>query len=848
MTERKTPIAIRSFPKNLPNRKLKAVLRGQQSRQQTILAKPYGSKLFHSFASLWLRIFKQKRHRQQLLNSTSKLLHSKQKPTEKIHTQPPKTKPPIWLSLIRFILFPFINPWGRALTALVLLIGLIGLAYVVKDLPSPRRLTAKENYAVSTQIFDRNGTLLYEIFGDENRIPIELKSLPAHVGQATIAIEDKNFYRHPGFDIEGIARAVITNLKGGRVEGGSTITQQLVKNALLTPEKSLKRKIKEAVLSVMTEVLYSKNEILEMYLNYISYGGTSVGIEAASRKYFDKSAKDLTLAEASLLAGLPQAPSTYSPFGSEPERAKLRQAEVLRRMVEEGYITAAEAEKARSDVLQYALSKTDIQAPHFVFYVRDLLYQKYGEETVERGGLRVYTTLDLELQKMAQASVSAEVASLTRMRVGNGAAMITKPNTGEILAMVGSRDYFDTAHDGQVNVTIALRQPGSSVKPLMYVTTFEDKTLNPGTVLLDVPTCFAVPGQKDYCPKNYGGDFKGPVSVRQSLGNSLNITAVKALTTVGVTRFMQLANKMGITTWTKPENYGLSLTLGGGEVRMIDMAQAFGVLANQGVKVPLTPILKIEDYRGNVLESIDIAARRQTLAYLTENDDESFSDDLERILHRAPAYLVSHIMQDNNARVQAFGSNNKLVIKGQVVSAKTGTTNDMKDNWTVGFTPEFLTIAWVGNNDSAPMSYLTSGVTGAAPIFHNIMTQVLANKEPVWQQKPSDVAQATVCANGFPPELSKDNCSPRYSELFWKESQPSASKAVLQQIWIRPETGLPPAEGESTDGLVLQERMIYQDPTVREYCADCSRQTDEQGRIRYEQYRFNNQTNQSNGQ
>lgn len=848
MTERKPSSVVRSFPKNLPNKRLKAVLSGKRSEQPSQPTHQPSHTIFRSLSNLWLRISKQKKHRQQLLRSAASHLQVQSSKATRNSTPPHHKNTPAWLILARIIFFPFINPWGRALTALVLLVSLIGLAYIIKDLPSPRRLTAKENYAVSTQIFDRNGVLLYEIFGDENRIPVDLESLPAHVGQATIAIEDKNFYRHPGFDVEGIARAVITNLKGGRVEGGSTITQQLVKNALLTPEKSLKRKVKEAFLSVMTEVLYSKNEILEMYLNYISYGGTSVGIEAASRKYFDKSAKDLTLAEASLLAGLPQAPSTYSPFGSEPERAKQRQAEVLRRMVEEGYITATEAEKAKSDVLQYALSKTDIQAPHFVFYVRDLLYQKYGEETVERGGLRVYTTLDLELQKMAQASVSAEVAGLARMRVGNGAAMITKPNTGEILAMVGSRDYFDTAHDGQVNVTIALRQPGSSVKPLMYATTFEDKTLNPGTVLLDVPTCFAVPGQKDYCPKNYGGDFKGPVSVRQSLGNSLNITAVKALTTVGVTRFMQLANRMGISTWTKPENYGLSLTLGGGEVRMIDMAQAFGVLANQGVKVPLTPILKIEDYQGNVLESVDTAKRQQTLAYLTENDDESFSGELERILHRAPAYLISHIMQDNNARVQAFGSNNKLVIKGQVVSAKTGTTNDMKDNWTVGFTPEYLTIAWVGNNDGTSMSYLTSGVTGAAPIFNGIMSQVLANKEPVWQTKPSDVAQANVCASGFPPELTKDSCSPRYNELFWKDSQPSASRAVLQQVWIRPETGLPPAEGESTDGLVLQERMIYQDPTVREYCADCNRQTDDQGKIRYEQYRFTNQTNQSNGQ
>ncbi len=831
-------------PSHLTPRKIKAVLKGSTPietssdghtvfpRATTTALKSNSVPQRLSASKIWGWLVMQKKNRQEKIFNR----HKKQQATKEHSDQRKRRAQPLWLVLVKVIFFPILNPIARALLILVLLCSAIVLTYVIKDLPSPRRLTSTENFAVSTQIFDRNGILLYEIFGDENRTPIKIESLPPYVGQAAIAIEDKNFYQHFGFDVEGIARAIITNLKGEKIEGGSTITQQLVKNALLTPEKSLKRKAKEAVLSVMTEMIYSKQEILEMYLNYISYGGTSVGIESAAKKYFNKNAKDLNLAEASLLAGLPQAPSTYSPFGSEPDRAKKRQAEVLRRMVEEEYITAAEAEKTKSDVLHYALTQTDIQAPHFVFYVKDLLYQKYGEDVVEKGGLRVHTTLDLNLQKMAQASVSAEVAGLKRMRVGNGAAMIVKPNTGEILAMVGSKDYFDTAADGQVNVTIAERQPGSSIKPIMYATTFEDKTLNPGTVLLDIPTCFTVRGQKDYCPKNYSGDFKGPVSVRQSLGNSLNITAVKALTTVGVPRFMQQATKMGITTWKKPENYGLSLTLGGGEVKMIDMTQVFSVLANEGVKVPLTPILKIEDYKGAVMDTIDPEERKRNLTYLTENDDESSKNDLERVMHRAPAYLASHIMQDNTARQQAFGTNNKLVIKGQVVSAKTGTTNDMKDNWTVGFTPEFLVMTWVGNNDGSSMSYLTSGITGAAPIFNSIMSEILKNREPIWQIKPDDVAQAMVCANGFPPDLSKDGCSPRYNELFWKRGQPSLSKMEKQQIWVKADTGLPPAPGESTDGLQLQERIMYQDPITQGYCSDCSRQTDEQGKTKYEQY------------
>ncbi|MGD9129325.1 MAG: PBP1A family penicillin-binding protein [Candidatus Woesebacteria bacterium] len=736
---------------------------------------------------------------------------------------------------LKIIFFPIINPFVRYGLIVVFLIALAVLIYILQDLPSPKRLTSKENFAVSTQIFDRNGTLLYEIFAEENRTPISIEDLPAHVYQAAIAIEDKNFYKHLGFDLEGIARAVKSNMQGKRLEGGSTITQQLVKNALLTPERSVKRKIKEAILAIFTELLYSKEQILEMYLNYIPYGGTAVGIEAAAKQYFDKHAKDLTLEEAALLAGLPQAPSRFSPFGSDPEQAKIRQSDVLRRMAEDGYVTYLEAEKAKSAVLNYALSKTDIRAPHFVFYVRDLLYEKYGVETVEKGGLRVTTTLDLELQNTAQASLSAEIDKIgKRYRLSNGAAMVTKPNTGEILAMIGSRDYFDTANDGQVNVTLAQRQPGSSIKPIMYATTFQEKTLNPGSILLDVPTCFQIPSQKPYCPKNYDGTFKGAVPVRLALGNSLNIPAVKSLKTIGVIKFIEQATKMGITTWTDTSRYGLSLTLGGGEVRMIDMAQAFSVLSNKGVKVALTPILKIEDFRGKLIEELDIGERIEHLNYLNTYDDDRSKDGVQRVMDQAPAYMISHIMQDNKARTAAFGPNSKLVIPGQVVSAKTGTTNNMKDNWTIGFTPEFLTIVWVGNNDNTPMSRIASGVTGAAPIWNNIMSFVLKDQEPIWQEKPSDVGSAHVCVNGMPPQLSDVKCTPKNEELYWKKGKPSKSQMIKKEIWIDPTTGLPPPPGETPDGLVLEERWIYQDPVTSDYCSDCNRQTNEEGQPLYE--------------
>lgn len=749
--------------------------------------------------------------------------------------------------ILQIVFYPLINPYLRYSLVILLILSVGILLYLLKDLPSPHRLTGTENYAVSTQIFDRNGELLYEIFANEHRIPVEIEDLPPHLLEATIAIEDQRFYRHFGVDILGIIRAFNNNLRGRPIEGGSTITQQLVKNALLTKERSIQRKIKEALLAIITELIYNKQEILEMYLNYIPYGGTAVGIEAASEQYFDKSASELSLAEAALLAGLPQAPSVYSPFGSDPQRAANRRREVLRRMVEEDYLSPVEAEKAASETLDLALSKTDIRAPHFVFYVRDLLYEEYGVETVEKGGLRVTTTLDLELQETAQASLSAEIDSLERYKVGNGAAMIVKPNTGEILSMIGSRDYFDKEKEGEVNVTLALRQPGSSIKPIMYATAFQEKLLNPGSVLLDIPTCFKIPNQKDYCPKNYDGSFKGPVTVRRALANSLNIPAVRALKIIGLETFIDRAKKMGITTWTDYSNYGLSLTLGGGEVRMIDMAQTFSILANQGVKVPLNPILKITDYTGEVYEELDVESRKKDLEYLNNYESDGTQGELERVMDRAPAYLVSHIMQDNDARTEAFGPRSELVIPDQIVSAKTGTTNNLKDNWTVGFTPEFLTITWVGNNDGSPMNqYLVSGVTGAAPIFNDIMSFVLQGKEAIWQEKPSDVASATVCVTGMPQSLSGEDCQERDVELFWKESYPSNSKIINKEIWIHPETGLPYSAGEPQDGLQLQSRQVFTDPLTESYCVDCPRATNEEGKVIYEQHTVSNLKKEEN--
>ncbi len=739
----------------------------------------------------------------------------------------------------------FIRRHKRLSAILVIIPALLLLIltlFFLRDLPSPAKLSG-QSFPVSTKILDRHGKLLYEIYSDKNRSPIELKALPAFVSQASVAIEDQHFYTHHGFDFGGITRALTNIIFRRRLQGGSTITQQLVKVTLLSPKRTVSRKIKEAILTIATEIFYSKDQILEMYLNHIPYGGTAYGIEPAAHTYFNKDAKDLTLAEATILAGLPAAPSAYSPFGSHPDRAKQRQLEVLRRMVEDKYITQAQADKAAAEELHYATDSINIKAPHFVFYVKDLLADKYTTQTIERGGLRVTTTLDLDLQEQAQASLSAEIDKLTKYKVGNGAALVTNPKTGEILAMIGSRNYFDATHGGQVNVTIRERQPGSSIKPLNYVTAFETKKLTPASMLLDIPTCFQVAGQPLYCPKNYDGTFRGPVQERFALGNSYNIPAVKTLAINTLSNFIATASAMGISTWTDPSRYGLSLTLGGGEVTMLDMATAYGTLANQGVRVNLQPILKVEDYTGKVWETYDPESSAATVDQLTKDNGDPSSFDaqtqVQRVLHRAPAYLVSHVLLDSNARSSAFGNSPELSIRGQVVSVKTGTTNDLRDNWTIGYTPQYLTAVWVGNNDSKPMNrYLVSGITGAAPIWHDIMSVVLKGKKSLWPEKPDDVTGTNICTvSGLLPDANSP-CPTRF-EYFWKGTIPTTTDTgISRDIWINPATNLPPKEGDSLDGLSTQKHVLLSDPFTTDYCVDCTRGLDEKGQTIFEQYQI----------
>lgn len=712
----------------------------------------------------------------------------------------------IWTFLRRHRLYAF---WLIPLTLI-----LVVYITLLKDLPSPTKLGAYD-IPLTTKIYDRKGVLLFDIYTDQNRSVVPLSEIPKYVQEATIAIEDKEFYHHGGINpIGGILRAVSATILGKQLQGGSTITQQLVKSALLTPQRTISRKLKEIILAYWVEALYSKDKILEMYLNQIPYGGTAWGISAAAEKYFGKSVQELNLAESALLAGLPQAPTLYSPFGNNPELAITRQKEVLGRMVEDGYITASQKDEAMNTPLTFT-KPTNIKAPHFVMYVKEKLVEQFGEQVVERGGLKVYTTLDADLQDYAQATVAAEVAKLKSTNVTNGAALITSPATGEILAMVGSVDYFATPSGG-FNVTTALRQPGSSIKPINYAIGIERKLVTAGTTFLDVPTCFGVVGQPSYCPKNYDGKFHGPVQLRFALGNSFNIPAVKMLYLNTVRDMVASASAFGLTTIQNPDNYGLSLTLGGGEVRMVDMAEAFGIFANGGIKKSLVAIRKVIDRDGKVISE-----------YTDPNLDKEIPSQLlltgPRVLSNETTFIISHILLDNNARTEAFGSNSELVIPGHAVSVKTGTTDDLRDNWTIGYTPAVLVTTWVGNNDNTPMNrYLVSGVTGAAPIWHKLMVRALQGKPDIWPKQPENVVGAQICViSGLlppNPDGSDKGCATRF-EYFIKGTVPTEKENLKQQVLIDKSTGDLAAPGV-TENIEMQEKQIMKDP-ISQYCLDC---------------------------
>jgi len=580
-----------------------------------------------------------------------------------------------------------------------------------KGLPSADKLIERD-VALSTKIYDRTGeTVLYDVHGTEKRTMIDLDDIPQFAKNATITAEDRAFYEHHGFKLTGIIRAAIKNLTKGTLygQGGSTITQQLVKNAILSPEKTYTRKLKELVLSYRIEKEFKKDQILKMYFNEIPYGSTVYGIEAAAQTFFSKKASELSLAEATILAALPKAPTYYSPYGNNKDKLIIRQQYILDEMSALGYITEEDLQVAKEEELNFSPLRDNIIAPHFVMYVKELLAEKYGEEFIQQGGLTVITSLDLDKQKKAEEAIENGMELVSELGGSNGALTAIDPKTGQILAMVGSKNYFDIENDGNFNVAIAKRQPGSSFKPMVYTALLE-KGYTSETILFDLVTNFnpyPEDEEKNYIPHNYDSKERGPVTVRQSLQGSLNIPAVKALYLAGVNNVLNLAEKMGYNTFGDRDRFGLSLVLGGGEVKLLEHVAAYGILAREGIKHPTVVLLKVENKSGIIIEE--------------------YKDEQKRILGAETVRKINNILSDDNARSYVFGTGSNLTLQGRPVCAKTGTTNDYRDAWTIGYTPSLVAGVWVGNNDNTEMARGAGGIKAAAPIWNDFMMAVLGS-------------------------------------------------------------------------------------------------------------------------
>lgn len=585
----------------------------------------------------------------------------------------------------------------------IIFLGLF--AWYSRDLPDPNSLTLRE-IAQSTKIYDRTGEhLLYEISGDQRRTLVELDAIPGFVVQATLTAEDRNFYEHRGVDFRGIARAVMVNIATRRrAQGASTITQQLVKNAILTNEKTYERKMKELILSLALERRYTKDEIMQLYLNEIPYGSMNYGVESAARAYFDKSVQDLTLAEAATLAALPRAPSTYL---NNPDRLLERRNWILRSMQELGHISDNELEQALNEETPVSLRLTGIKAPHFVLWVKEQLELEYGERLVEQGGLVVITTIDLDKQNFAEEAVKNNIETRSEQYGFNNTGLVSMdPKTGEILAMVGSADFFNRDIDGQVNVMLRKLQPGSSIKPLIYAAGFE-RGYTPNTLLWDVNTTFStITGP--YSPRNFDLRERGPISIRASLQGSLNIPAVKMLYLVGVEQGINFLERLGYTTFADRSRFGLAVVLGGGEVIPLEHTSAFATFANDGVKHDPVAVLRVERNNGELL--------------FEHNHREG-----ERIMDPNVARMTNDVMRDDAARAYVFGVGSNLTIPGRQVAAKTGTTNDAKDAWTIGYTPNLVTVVWTGNTRGQVMRRGAGGSTVAAPVWNSYMRNALAS-------------------------------------------------------------------------------------------------------------------------
>jgi len=612
-------------------------------------------------------------------------------------------------SLLRFLSLLF-------LTGVTLFLFLF--IWYAKDLPRPEKFTERQ-IAQSTKIYDRTGeVLLYEIYGEEKREIVSLDNMSKYIKWAVIAAEDAEFYSHFGINIKGIMRSVLNIRPGERVQGGSTIPQQLIRSTFLTNKRTIKRKVREIILSLELSRRYSKEQILEWYLNQIPFGSNAYGVEAASRIFFSKASKDLTLSESATLAAMIQGPSVLSPYGENKDRLLIRKDYVLDRMAEEGFIYQEEAEKAKKDDLVFSKKQQLIKAPHFVMEVQKYLFQKYGEEFLKTKGLRVYTSLDWTLQETAEEILKEGAEKNIAYRAHNASLVAINPQNGQVLAMVGSKDYFaepypkdctpgnDCLFEPDFNVaTMGDRQPGSAFKPFVYATAFK-KGYSDKTIVMDELTDFGIWGGKHYVPQNYDGRFRGPVSLRQGLAQSLNIPSVKVLVDLaGIKDSIKTARDLGITTLNQPLSfYGPSLVLGGGEVKLLDITSAYGVFATGGLKASPTVILKIEDDEKNVIEESKKTPKR--------------------VLEKSTASLISDILSDNKARAPMFGSRSWLFFEDYEVSVKTGTTQDYRDGWTIGYTPKIVVGVWAGNNNNSSMT--KPGVSVSGPIWHKFIEKTIS--------------------------------------------------------------------------------------------------------------------------
>ena len=665
-----------------------------------------------------------------------------------------------------------------------------GYFYVASQLPSPEELEARQTAFVSSKIYDREGHLLHEVTDPHGgrRTYVPFDEISRHLIDATIATEDRNFWHHPGFDPIAIIRAIYYNLSEQRiVSGASTIPQQLARSCLLSPEERAQetagRKIKEVILAAELTRLYSKYTILEIYLNENYYGNLAYGIQAAAETYFGVDAADLTLAQASFLAGLPQSPAIYDPFAGGLDLALSRHEDVLALMVEDGYISPEEAEAAAAEMRDHEFKAPQLDfdtAPHFVVYVRQTVEATFGPEALYRGaGLRIYTTLDSHLQEQAEQTVREGVAALADHDATNGALVALDPTTGHILALVGSADFDDETIDGQVNVALRCRQPGSSIKPLTYVAAFE-RGWTPATLMWDLRTEFPDGANPPYVPVNYDGEYHGPMLLRKALANSYNVPAVEALQFVGVDGLLEMAARLGVESLAHPElycpeypydwppAYGLALTLGGGEVKLLEMTGAFAAFANGGMHVPPSPILRIEDSRGNVLLDNSVPTG-------------------ERVISPQHAYLITSILSDAEARSIEFGRSSILELS-RPAAAKTGTTDDFRDALIIGYTPDLVTGVWVGNSDNSPMVNLP-GSRGAGPLWHDFMEAAHADLPVRDFVRPPGIVEYEICANsGARPT---EYCPHRQREVFAEEQPPLDERYDwYQKVKIDAFTGL----------------------------------------------------------